>query len=287
MLLDDQKYWLELVLTPGMNFKDCYALLKAFGLPESIFNQSLSSLMGVIPQSLAVAIYRHDDSEVQEKVFKVMDFLSKNPKARLIVPSDEDFPRKFYALSEPPLLTLAVGDVSLLNNETLSLEGTSHPSSDGQNITQNWTRALLNKDLTLVQSDQAGVENIALKTAAQFGSNPFIFVSNFREIDANFAQQLQFMSERGLFLGALGDTNQVWLGRRKLLIAAVEHFVVIEAGIRSRTLSLVREAADAGRNVMAVPGSIHSPLSKGCHKLIREGARLVESVDDILEEAKN
>ena len=75
--------------------------------------------------------------------------------------------------------------------------------------------------------------------------------------------------------------------RQQLLLASAQHFVVIEASARSRVLSLVRQAADVGRDIMAVPGSIHSPLSKGCHKLIREGAKLVESIDEILSEIKN
>lgn len=93
--------------------------------------------------------------------------------------------------------------------------------------------------------------------------------------------------KKGLFLSPIANAKESWLMRQQLLVACAQHFVVIEASARSRVLSLVKEAADMGRDIMAVPGSIHSPLSKGCHKLIREGAKLVESVDEILAEMSN
>ena len=101
MLLEKQKNWLRLALTPGMQFESFYGLLKAFGLPEAIFSQSLSSLMTVLPQSVALSLRRPPSLQTDEQIERILHFLSSVPNARLLVPSDEDFPKKFLIFLMP------------------------------------------------------------------------------------------------------------------------------------------------------------------------------------------
>lgn len=238
--------------------------------------------MTLLPQPLALALHRPPSCETEQKIKKILQLLDLTPTAKLLVPSDEIFPKKFLTVANPPLVSLAVGNMSLLDRQTVSLVGSSHPSKEGEMIARMWATSLAKKNLSLVLGDGDGVEQIALKSAIQFGSESFVVISRDIFGTENYKQRVDFVSKKGLLLAPIDSEMDPWYSRQRLLIAATDHFVVVEASVRSKVLSLVREAADAGRNVMAVPGSIHSPLSKGCHKLIREGARLVESTEDIL-----
>lgn len=284
MSLENQRNWLRLVLTPGISFVESYQLLKIFGLPDRIFSQNIATLMTLLSQSQALALYRGPSEETEEKITKVIQLLEQIPTARLLVPSDEIFPKRFLSVPNPPLVSLAVGNINLLNRQTVCLVGSSHPSKEGEMITKSWAMSLVKKNLSLVQGDGVGVEQMALKSVIQSGSESFIVILKDIFGTENFREKLDFVSRKGLLLAPIDSIGDPWQSRQRLLIAAVDHFVVVEASIRSRVLGVVREAADVGRNVMAVPGSIYSPLSKGCHKLIREGSVLVESTEDVWSE---
>lgn len=287
MSLENQRNWLRLAMVPGMSFGGSYALLKAFGLPETIFAQSVSSLSTVLPQELALLVHRSPGEGIETKIQTILAWIKDIPQVRLLVPSDKDFPKRFLTVPQPPLVVLAAGDVKLLSRKTVSLVGSSHPSADAEQTTQAWVGALIKKELSLIQGEAPGIEKIGLLRALKSKVPSLVIVSKNPLTDDNFEQKLSFILNKGLLISPLEAAEDSWLMRQRLLVASTDHFVVIESSIRSRVLSLVREAADAGRNVMAVPGSIHSPLSKGCHKLIREGAKLVESADDIWDEIKN
>ena len=287
MSLENQRNWLRLAMVPGMSFGGSYALLKAFGLPETIFAQSVSSLSTVLPQELALLVHRSPGEDIETKIQTILAWIKDIPQVRLLVPSDKDFPKRFLTVPQPPLVVLAAGDVKLLSRKTVSLVGSSHPSADAEQTTQAWVGALIKKELSLIQGEAPGIEKIGLLSALKSKVPSLVIVSKNPLTDDNFEQKLSFILNKGLLISPLEAAEDSWLMRQRLLVASTDHFVVIESSIRSKVLSLVREAADAGRNVMAVPGSIHSPLSKGCHKLIREGAKLVESADDIWDEIKN
>lgn len=286
MFVENQSGWLRLALTPGLDFELCFHLLKAFGLPEDIFNQRLSNLLPYVPQNIALEIHRAPTEQISEKVQKIEQLIEKYPAVRLLVPSDKDFPSKFLSIPRPPLVTLCSGNLALLNSPTVSFLGSTHPTEEGVQIARSWAKALAKKNAVFVQGDSLGIERETLAAVRQTNPSALIIVARSLLDEQNFEAKLRFTTENGLLLCPLDGLDQPWQSRQKLLIAATNHFVVIEASIRSRILSVVREAADVGRNVMAVPGSIYSPLSKGCHKLIREGAKLVESIDEIEPEIK-
>ena len=286
MFVENQNAWLRLALTPGLDFELCFRLLKAFGLPEDIFNQRLSNLMSYVPQKLALEIHKEPTEEVSEKIQKIEQLIEKYPSVRLLVPSDKDFPSKFLSIPRPPLITLCSGNLALLNGPTVSFLGSTHPTEEGVQIARSWAKALAKKNSVFVQGDSLGIERETLAAVRQTNPAALIIVARLLLDEENFEAKLQFTAENGLLLCPLDGLDQLWQSRQRLLVAATDHFVVIEASIRSRVLPVVREAADIGRNIMAVPGSIYSPLSKGCHKLIREGAKLVESIDEIEPEIK-
>lgn len=286
MFVENQSGWLRLALTPGLDFELCFRLLKAFGLPEDIFNQRLSNLLPYVPQNIALEIHRAPTEQISEKVQKIEQLIEKYPAVRLLVPSDKDFPSKFLSIPRPPLVTLCSGNLALLNSPTVSFLGSTHPTEEGVQIARSWAKALAKKNAVFVQGDSLGIERETLAAVRQTNPSALIIVARSLLDEQNFEAKLRFTTENGLLLCPLDGLDQPWQSRQKLLIAATNHFVVIEASIRSKILSVVREAADVGRNVMAVPGSIYSPLSKGCHKLIREGAKLVESIDEIEPEIK-
>lgn len=287
MSLENQRNWLRLALLPGMQFGEFYRLLKTFGLPEEIFLQSLSSLMTVIPQTLAIEIKKGPSEEDEGKIEHLTHLLSVIPSSRLLIPTDQDYPFNFLSVTPSPLVVFAVGEVALLNRKSVTLVGSSHPSTEGEDTARAWAASLAHKDINLVEGDHRGIEAIALRSALK--ADPFSVTAISKDLlfENNNIQKLLFFVKKGLFLSPIANAEESWLMRQQLLVACAQHFVVIEASARSRVLSLVKEASDMGRDIMAVPGSIHSPLSKGCHKLIREGAKLVESVDEILAEMSN
>ena len=96
MSLENQRNWLRLAMVPGMSFGGSYALLKAFGLPETIFAQSVSSLSTVLPQELALLVHRSPGEDIETKIQTILAWIKDIPQVRLLVPSDKDFPKRFF-----------------------------------------------------------------------------------------------------------------------------------------------------------------------------------------------
>ena len=161
MSLESQRKWLHLALVPEMDFENFYRLLKTFGLPENIFSQTFSALSSVVPQSIALSIRGSLSESREQRLTEILKLLDTIPTARLVVPSDEDYPQKFLSIARPPLVTLSVGQLSLLNRPTVGFVGSSHPSKEGLAIAKSWAQAILNNPVSLIQGDSEGIENIA------------------------------------------------------------------------------------------------------------------------------
>lgn len=276
--------WLRLALTPGMDMQSAHALLSEFGEPQNVLSLTTTKLSTLIPQPLASRL-RHPDTQTRADIEQILSWLAISPNARLITLADPDYPSRFLTVPEPPLAVLAMGNVDLLVGPTLSLTGSEKPNQEGIQIAQSWAQVLARKPISLVQGDAEGIERHALIAALKSCPQHLVYVSKISLSDPKIAQQSSFVANDGLALSLVGfarDDEALWRARHRLLAACCEYFVVVQAAARAKSLTLMREMADVNRTVMAVPGSIHSPLSKGCHQLIKQGARLVESVDDIL-----
>lgn len=276
--------WLRLALTPGMDIQSAHALLSEFGEPQDILSMKTTKLGAFISESLASRL-KHPDDQTRLQIEQALEWLASVPGARLITLADSDYPSQFLTVVEPPLAVLALGNTDLLVNPTLSLTGSENPNQEGIQIAESWAQVLASKPLSLVQGDADGIERHALVSALKTRPDHLIYISKIPLTDPKIAQQSTFVANNGLALSLVcfaRAEEEFWQARHRLLAACCENFVLIQASPRAKSLRLMREIADMNRTVMAVPGSIHSPLSKGCHQLIKQGARLVESVDDIL-----
>lgn len=292
--MDDQRliYWLRLLTIDGISSEQAQALLAKVGLPEEIFNARLSTLREVVGEQLALKLRSGLTHEKELLVESTLHWLRETPKASFVALDDKNYPQSFLTSGSAPIAFFAVGDLSLLANATVSLVGSRHPDELGAELATQWAAKLSTcEGVSVVQTDKEGIELSAVRGVAKANTNALIWISSQPIANVQLQAKVNFVSTKGLIVSSVLPTKSSsddfdQLATRALTLAAVNAFVVIQAGARSSILGMMREAGDLGREVMAVPGSVYSPLSKGCHQLIKQGASLVEGTDDVLKTLK-
>ena len=280
--------WLRLTLIPGVGGEARRALLKAFGLPQAIFEAGPRALSASIDPTLAERLLSH---ECTAEIEAALDWAAQ-PGNRLLTLADADYPQSLLSADDPPLLLYAKGNTAMLNRPMLAVVGSRNATAQGLRDAEAFAQALGNAGLTIVSGLALGIDAAAhrgaLATAA--GTVAVIGTGADRLYPARNEALARAIAEKGVVLSefplgtpALGSN----FPRRNRIIAGLGlGCLVVEAALRSGSLITARLAAESGREVFAIPGSIHSPLSRGCHQLIRQGAKLVESAQDILEELR-
>lgn len=294
MAMDDHSltYWLRLLMIEGISSEYARALLTKIGLPEEIFNAKLSTLSAIVGEPLALRLRSGPTNEMMQQIESTLDWLRETPNASFVALDDKNYPQSFLTGGSAPIAFFAVGNLSLLSNTTVSLVGSRHPNELGIELAMQWAAKLSEcEDVSIVQTDKEGIELSSVRGVAKVNTNALIWISSQPIAQTQLQEKVNFVSAKGLVLSSIFPTkpcaNDFDLSTtRELFLATANAFVVVQAGMRSSVLGLMREAGDLGREVMAVPGSIHSPLSKGCHLLIKQGASLVEGTDDVLKTLK-
>jgi DNA processing protein len=280
--------WLRLTLVPGIGGEARRALLKAFGLPQAIFEASLPALGTVIDSGLAERLLGHECGAEVEAALA----WAEQPGNRLLTLADADYPQSLLSADDPPVLLYAKGDTATLNRPMLAVVGSRNATAQGLRDAEAFAHALGDAGLTIVSGLALGIDAAAhrggLATAA--GTVAVIGTGADRLYPARNQALARAIAEKGAVLSEfpLGTPPLASnFPRRNRIIAGLGlGCLVVEAAPRSGSLITARLAAESGREVFAIPGSIHSPLSHGCHQLIRQGAKLVESAQDILEELR-
>lgn len=280
--------WLRLTLIPGVGGETQRSLLKAFGVPETIFKAGLNALCGVINPVLAERLLTLD---VAAKIAAALDWADTAGNSILTL-SDADYPRALLDCADPPSLIYLKGRAEILNRQGLAIVGSRNPTPQGESDAFAFAQTLAAAGLSIVSGLALGIDAAAHRgalagdgfTVAVIGTGADrIYPARNRELAHAICHRGAIVSEFPLGTPPLPAN----FPRRNRLIAGLSQgCLVVEAAARSGSLITARLAADAGREVFAVPGSIHSPLSKGCHQLIRQGAKLVESAQDVLEELR-
>ena len=280
--------WLRLTLIPGVGGEARRALLKAFGLPQAIFEAGPRALSAIIDPVLAEKLTGH---ECGADIDAALDWAAQ-PGNRLLTLADADYPQSLLTSDDPPVLLYAKGNTGMLNRPMLAIVGSRNATAQGARDAEAFARALGDAGLTIVSGLALGIDAAAhrgaLATAA--GTVAVIGTGADRLYPARNEVLARTIAEKGVVLSefplgtpALGSN----FPRRNRIIAGLGlGCLVVEAALRSGSLITARLAAETGREVFAIPGSIHSPLSRGSHQLIRQGAKLVESAQDILEELR-
>lgn len=278
--------WLRLTLIPGIGGETQRKLLAAFGLPEAVFSAGFSALRGVIGEK-AIALLL--DTDNQEAVQSAIEW-SQGEGQHIVTLADSEYPQTLLEIPDPPTVLYVRGRLELLNLPTLAVVGSRNPTAQGIQNAERFASALAEAGLVIASGLALGIDAAAHRGALAANANTVAFIGT--GIDRVYPARNR---ELALEIGAKGAiVSEFPIGtpvtaanfpRRNRLISGVSRGVlVVEAAPESGSLITARLAGEQGRDVFAIPGSIHSPLSRGCHKLIRQGAKLVETAQDVLEE---
>jgi DNA processing protein len=287
--------WLRLSLTPDVGPRTARALLGVFGLPAAIFEAGAASLTRYVPQALAQTLAAPPDPSIAHAIRFAEAWLSASDKHALITLADAEYPRALLATHDPPPLLYAIGRLDLLNRPALAIVGSRNATRQGMDTAAAFAQRLAHAGLTIVSGLALGIDAAAHRgalKAADEGAEAATVAVVGTGVDVVYPASnrtlTQTIRDRGVVISefALGTPGIAHnFPRRNRIIAGLARGVlVVEAALRSGSLITARLAAEAGREVFAVPGSIHSPMAKGCHRLIKEGAKLVEAAADILDE---
>ncbi|WER45969.1 DNA-processing protein DprA [Cupriavidus sp. WKF15] len=286
---DDTLAWLRLASAPGIGPVTVRLLLAAFGLPQQVFAQSVEALSSVVPRKLAAAILAAPGATLSQALAKTMAWLGQ-PGNHLLTLVDPRYPVRLLDLSDPPPLLYIKGDLATLARPALAIVGARGATAQGKADAEAFGRAFSQAGQTVVSGLALGVDAAAHEgglggaggTIAVIGTGADrVYPARHLELAHRIVEHGAIVSEFPLGMQGFKDN----FPRRNRLIAALARGVlVVEAAARSGSLITARLAADLGREVFAIPGSIHAPLSGGCHFLIRQGAKLVESPEDVMEE---
>jgi DNA processing protein len=306
--------WLRLTLTPGVGNDAARRLLASFGLPEAIFKQSGAALRQVVSEKQAQALGREPEGLAQ-LVLATCQWCEGSESedapesARTILTlADPRYPAALLAIEDPPLVLYLQGAARVLaghgTGAPLALEpgiavvGSRNPTPQGATNARQFAGALAAHGLTIVSGLALGVDGAAHEGALDCGTSdarrPVTIAVVGTGLDRVYPRRHHALARRIANDGLLISEYPIGtpplaanFPRRNRIIAALSQgTLVVEAALQSGSLITARLAVEQGKDVFAIPGSIHSPQSRGCHALIRQGAKLVESAQDVLEELK-
>jgi DNA processing protein len=285
--------WLRLSLTPGLGPVALRALLAGFGLPQQVLAAGRAALARQLGDELAGRLSGPIPPETTEAIERTEAWLAATPDAALLSLADPAYPRALLDSADPPPLLYARGRVELLTRPALAIVGSRNCSAQGAANAQTFARHLAASGLSIVSGLALGIDAAAHVGALEGGEAATIAVlgtgadriypASNRALAERIAREGLIVSEFPLGTPAL---THHFPRRNRIIAGLAKGVLVVEAALRSGSLITARLAAESGREVFAIPGSIHSPLARGCHRLIRDGAKLVETAADILEELR-
>jgi DNA processing protein len=283
---DELSTWLELTLIPGLGGQAQRKLLTALGLPAQILAAGRAVLARHIGETLAQRIAQRD---AQAAVDAALTWAAQ-PGHHILTLADADYPQQLLQTADPPTLLYVWGNPALLARPGIAVVGSRNATAQGLSNAEHFSAALSAAGLTIVSGLALGIDAAAHRGALR-GKGSTVAVLG-TGIDIRYPTRNRTLYEAIVEAGAL--VSEFPLGtpavstnfpRRNRIISGIARGVlVVEAALSSGSLITARLAGEQGRELYAIPGSIHSPLSKGCHALIKQGAKLVESAQDVLEE---
>lgn len=284
--IKDQLAWVKLSLVPTVGGQRFCQLLNAFGQPDQIFAASQAQLSKVVSQKTA----QHIKAATFEEQLAATENWLAEPDNHIITLADEHYPKRLLEISDPPPLLYAKGNTALLNQHSLAMVGGRNATKQGESNAENFAQAISDQDYCIVSGMALGIDGAAHrgalagsgKTIAVVGTGlDIVYPAKHRELAHQIAQSGLLLSEFPLGTPSISAN---FPKRNRIISGLSAGCLVVEANTNSGSLITARLAAEQGREVYAIPGSIHSPMAKGCHQLIKQGAKLVESTQDVLEE---
>ena len=285
--MDDLAYWLALNRCPGIGPILFQAILEHVETPRNAFDKPAA--LGAIPRLPKKAI-AWLESPAWDTIELDMEW-STQPNNHILTQASDKYPPLLKELSDAPPILYVHGDVEILTQPQLAMVGSRNPTAGGKEIAASFAKHLANKGFTITSGLATGIDTAAHQGALNtLGNTIAVMGTGIDRVYPAKNQSLahQIVDNGGALLSEFplatvaGREN---FPRRNRIISGLSlGTLVVEAAKRSGSLITARLASEQGREVFAIPGSIHNPLARGCHALIRQGAKLVETADDILEE---
>lgn len=281
--------WLRLLETPGVGRESARRLLAAFGSPQAVLSASTDDRRQFVAAAPATALARPDERH-EILLADTLAWLRADARHHLIALGDPDYPAALLETADPPLLLYARGRVELLRQGSLAIVGSRNATVQGRENAQAFAAHLGRTGLTIVSGLALGIDAAAHEGALDTPGGTIAVVAT--GLDQTYPRRHAALAERiadrGLLLSeyALGTPplREHFPQRNRIIAGLTRGTLVVEANLQSGSLITARLAVEAGREVFAMPGSIHAPQAKGCHALIKQGAKLVETAQDVLDE---
>jgi DNA processing protein len=281
--------WIRLDQTAGVGRETARKLLSAFGLPENIFAANYAALLKVVPERMARALTSSPPDETLALIERTMQWMQQ-PGNHVLTLADNDYPQALLDIPDPPIMLYAKGRLDLLTRPSIAVVGSRNATAQGVTNAERFSEVLGKAGLTIVSGMALGIDTAAHQgglrgagsTVAVIGTGAdLVYPARNRKLAHQIAEGGCIVSEYPLGMPAIASN---FPRRNRIISGLARGVLVVEAAMQSGSLITAKMAAEQGREVFAIPGSIHSPLAKGCHLLIKQGAKLVESAEDILEE---
>jgi DNA processing protein len=278
--------WLQLSLTPGLGSATLRKLLSQFGLPAKVLAAGRANLARF---ASAQVLQELESDAVANAVEHALAWLEQ-PGNAIVTLADAVYPKLLLEITDPPAVLYCRGRTDLLNRPALAVVGSRNATSQGNSNAEQFARNFSTAGLTIVSGLAQGIDAAAHRgglagegsTIAVLGTGVDIIYPRINDaLGTEIAASGLLLSEFPLGTKALAHN---FPRRNRLISGLAQGCLVVEAALASGSLITARAAAEQGREIFAVPGSIHSPLSKGCHALIKTGAKLAESAEDVLSE---
>ncbi|MDD7805982.1 MAG: DNA-processing protein DprA [Endozoicomonas sp. (ex Botrylloides leachii)] len=285
--------WMRLSLIPGLGITRLQRLLAQFGTPEKILAASEKELAKGIPEKVAQTIVKEQDShDIKQKLNTARGWQNASNAHHILCPDSRLYPIQLKELPDPPAVLYVLGNPVLLSEPQIAVVGSRRPTPQGRTMATEMASQLTRSGFVVTSGMAMGIDGAAHQGAiASYGDTiavlgtgiDQIYPRSHRSLYASIIQQGAIVSEY-----AIGTAPKpANFPRRNRIISGLSLGVlVVEAALQSGSLISARLAAEQGKEVFAMPSSVMNPMAKGCHQLIKEGAVLVETVDDILAELK-
>ncbi len=299
--LDTVAAWLLLEYTANLPLDAVRAWLGVLGSAHAVVNATQNQLASITTDAAASAV-KTPPPEVRDKRQAYIDSALTWVTAagfagtRHILTWDHaDYPAQLLTISDPPLILFVQGDAAALSRPAVGIVGARNATQQGIANARVFAQSLAEKNITVVSGMALGIDAAAHEGALNAVNNPHatiavvgtgidrVYPASHRDLAHRIAAQGAVVSEFPIGTPPMAHN----FPRRNRLIAGLSRGVLeVEAALRSGSLITARVAGEQGREVLAIPGSIHAPLSKGCHQLLKQGAKLVESAQDVMEELR-
>lgn len=300
---EDLQTWLRLSLTPGVGNAAARRLLAHFGSAPAIFEASVAELQHCVNLAQAAQL-RHPPEGFTQALEHTWQWLHADMQDfahALIALGDPRYPESLLHTADPPLMLYAIGAARWLNHvaplvhwqRSLAIVGSRNPTPQGADNAFQFAQHLASQGWCVVSGMALGIDAAAHEGALAAGSTALptvavigtgvdrVYPRSHKQLAHRLAQHGLVISEFPLGTPPIASN---FPKRNRIISGLTRGTLVVEAALASGSLITARTASEQGREVFAIPGSIHSPQARGCHALIRQGAKLVESAQDILEE---